>query len=47
MQRSIPMVKEWFESLDLQDRTMCLTTIDAQIVSHLKQMQLQLLKVGK
>lgn len=31
-------MKEWFESLDLQDRVLCLTSIDAQIVGHLKQM---------
>lgn len=46
-QEQIPMVKEWFESLELSERVLCLTTVDAEIVSTLKKMQRELLKVGR
>ena len=39
-----PMVREWFERLTGEERALCLSTIDPQIVERLKSMCKQLLK---
>lgn len=41
------MVKDWFESLSVHDRVLCLTTVDSQIMTQIKSMQSQLLKVSR
>ena len=34
----IPVVKEWLESLDLEERVLAVTTVDLQVCENVKQM---------
>jgi len=37
--KKIPVLKKWFEALPVQERVLCLSTIDSEIVGYLKKMQ--------
>lgn len=41
----IPMVKNWFESLELEERVLCVSTIDIMLVENMREMYKKLKKV--
>jgi len=45
-QQQIPMVKQWFESLDLDERVLSMSTIDTWITETIKVMHARLRKRG-
>lgn len=41
----IPLVKNWFESLELEERALCVSTIDIMLVENMREMYKKLKKV--
>lgn len=39
------MVKNWFESLELEERVLCVSTVDSMLVENMREMFKKLKKV--